>query len=186
MGNPNDDICNCGHKRKDHIYCEGACRPGFVCESSCDAFAMTTPQYEKQEDCPIDMHACSTGDCLHDEQSDCDEVLAHYRGYLDGRRSRDEEVLLWIKETEMLADSHTPKNARIAELESALKPFAECLEWIKTEDLKLNRLEWAPKFEALAFYNARQALGPKDRSETEGRTALAATSGADAGEKGEK
>lgn len=26
------DICHCGHKKADHIYCEGACRPGFICE----------------------------------------------------------------------------------------------------------------------------------------------------------
>lgn len=29
--------CNCGHPRKDHIYEEGACRPGFPC--SCTLFS---------------------------------------------------------------------------------------------------------------------------------------------------
>jgi hypothetical protein len=32
------DLCICGHKRADHIYEEGACRPGFICE--CKAFTL--------------------------------------------------------------------------------------------------------------------------------------------------
>jgi hypothetical protein len=28
------DLCECGHLRIQHIYAEGACRPGFVCECS--------------------------------------------------------------------------------------------------------------------------------------------------------
>jgi hypothetical protein len=24
--------CICGHKIEDHIYFEGACRPGFICD----------------------------------------------------------------------------------------------------------------------------------------------------------
>lgn len=27
--------CVCGHKKEQHIYYEGACRPGFVCEREC-------------------------------------------------------------------------------------------------------------------------------------------------------
>ena len=30
--------CRCGHDRSAHIYEEGACRPGFVCEAACDWF----------------------------------------------------------------------------------------------------------------------------------------------------
>ena len=33
------DLCTrCAHERKDHIYDEGPCRPGFVCEAKCGAF----------------------------------------------------------------------------------------------------------------------------------------------------
>ena len=28
----------CGHDRKHHIYHEGACRPGFICEAECGVF----------------------------------------------------------------------------------------------------------------------------------------------------
>lgn len=31
-------LCECGHAREAHIYHEGACRPGFVCEKGCKAF----------------------------------------------------------------------------------------------------------------------------------------------------
>lgn len=30
--------CTCGHRKRDHIYEEGACRPGIVCESKCEQF----------------------------------------------------------------------------------------------------------------------------------------------------
>lgn len=30
--------CVCGHMRSQHIYHEGACRPGFQCEIGCDRF----------------------------------------------------------------------------------------------------------------------------------------------------
>jgi hypothetical protein len=30
--------CACGHKRGDHIYEEGACRPGFACADECGGF----------------------------------------------------------------------------------------------------------------------------------------------------
>lgn len=33
-----DDECICGHTREQHIYDEGACRPGFVCPSACTEF----------------------------------------------------------------------------------------------------------------------------------------------------
>lgn len=33
-----DDLCKCGHMRKHHIYCEGACRPGSVCQDECEKF----------------------------------------------------------------------------------------------------------------------------------------------------
>lgn len=32
------DRCVCGHERIQHIYEEGACRPGFVCEKKCEQF----------------------------------------------------------------------------------------------------------------------------------------------------
>lgn len=28
-------ICDCGHAKHDHIYEEGACRPGFLCANEC-------------------------------------------------------------------------------------------------------------------------------------------------------
>lgn len=31
-------LCVCGHAKKDHIYHEGACRPGFVCPEECEYF----------------------------------------------------------------------------------------------------------------------------------------------------
>lgn len=35
---PEAPLCECGHAMKDHIYHEGACRPGFVCEAGCTAY----------------------------------------------------------------------------------------------------------------------------------------------------
>lgn len=32
------DVCRCGHLRRQHIYHEGACRPGFLCEARCQEF----------------------------------------------------------------------------------------------------------------------------------------------------
>lgn len=29
---------NCGHLKKDHIYEEGACRPGYICPSHCEKY----------------------------------------------------------------------------------------------------------------------------------------------------
>ncbi len=50
-----DDCGRCGHARYQHIYCEGACRPGFECEAHCDKFvepqkALTGPS--AQPECP--------------------------------------------------------------------------------------------------------------------------------------
>ena len=37
---PESDQCaNCGHNRSEHIYENGACRPGYVCFSRCNKFA---------------------------------------------------------------------------------------------------------------------------------------------------
>lgn len=30
--------CKCGHLKSQHIYEEGACRPGFVCETQCQEY----------------------------------------------------------------------------------------------------------------------------------------------------
>lgn len=38
-----DDLCRCGHLRRQHIYHEGACRPGFVCPHGCVAFVDVAP-----------------------------------------------------------------------------------------------------------------------------------------------
>lgn len=35
---PDEPCDTCGHPMGDHIYHEGACRPGFVCESKCERF----------------------------------------------------------------------------------------------------------------------------------------------------
>ena len=34
----NKECFTCGHRADQHIYGEGACRPGWACESSCEAF----------------------------------------------------------------------------------------------------------------------------------------------------
>lgn len=35
----NSDKCaRCDHQRLQHIYCEGACRPGFRCHMDCEKF----------------------------------------------------------------------------------------------------------------------------------------------------
>lgn len=39
-----NDPCACGHLRGDHIYEEGACRPGFECEEGCTVFTPLTAQ----------------------------------------------------------------------------------------------------------------------------------------------
>ena len=36
------NLCLCGHEQSDHIYEEGACRPGFVCEVKCEKFESAT------------------------------------------------------------------------------------------------------------------------------------------------
>lgn len=36
--NVSESVCLCGHRKIDHIYEEGACRPGYVCALSCDEF----------------------------------------------------------------------------------------------------------------------------------------------------
>lgn len=41
-------LCECGHKRIQHIYGEGACRPGFVCEKECKEFKPTKQKRGKQ------------------------------------------------------------------------------------------------------------------------------------------
>ena len=37
-----EPCATCGHDKKHHIYNEGACRPGFVCEKSCERFVPAT------------------------------------------------------------------------------------------------------------------------------------------------
>lgn len=33
-----DDVCVCGHVRRQHIYGASGCRPGFVCAAECRKF----------------------------------------------------------------------------------------------------------------------------------------------------
>lgn len=40
MSANSDQLCTCGHYRKHHIYEEGACRPGFECQTKCDQFKL--------------------------------------------------------------------------------------------------------------------------------------------------
>lgn len=35
--------CKCGHGRRDHIYDEGACRPGFECREECREYRPLSP-----------------------------------------------------------------------------------------------------------------------------------------------
>lgn len=39
----------CGHHQYDHIYGEGACRPGFACPSACTRFISVLHQETKYE-----------------------------------------------------------------------------------------------------------------------------------------
>lgn len=41
------DECHCGHKKRSHIYEEGACRPGFECEGKCERFKPVTQKDPK-------------------------------------------------------------------------------------------------------------------------------------------
>ena len=45
MEPPTREKCRCGHAASAHIHEEGACRPGFTCEQSCEVFA---PEPKKQ------------------------------------------------------------------------------------------------------------------------------------------
>ena len=38
-----DKCTTCGHERRQHVYEEGACRPGFVCKERCDRFTEPVP-----------------------------------------------------------------------------------------------------------------------------------------------
>ncbi len=38
------EVCPCGHTRAQHIYYEGACRPGFVC--LCPKFGIGVPHFD--------------------------------------------------------------------------------------------------------------------------------------------
>lgn len=44
--------CKCGHNKSDHIYEEGACRPGFVCE--CKQYSSNAN--DEQEEFPQDIY----------------------------------------------------------------------------------------------------------------------------------
>lgn len=47
---PNPATClTCGHLQSQHIYEEGECRPGFVCESKCEKFVETKPASRARE-----------------------------------------------------------------------------------------------------------------------------------------
>jgi hypothetical protein len=35
---PINELCRCGHLKADHIYHDGACRPGYVCKNDCAEF----------------------------------------------------------------------------------------------------------------------------------------------------
>lgn len=43
-------VCICGHDETDHIYHEGACRPGFVCEEECERYERYVPSVEVKVD----------------------------------------------------------------------------------------------------------------------------------------
>lgn len=38
--------CACGHEKRQHIYEEGACRPGFKCEARCEKYVPDTTAKE--------------------------------------------------------------------------------------------------------------------------------------------
>lgn len=33
-----NQVCMCGHEKRDHIYEDGACRPGYICQSRCGKY----------------------------------------------------------------------------------------------------------------------------------------------------
>ena len=43
---------SCGHDKRQHIYGDGACRPGFACPSHCEAFEpMPAPAAAQPDPC---------------------------------------------------------------------------------------------------------------------------------------
>lgn len=40
---PDPTTCACGHSKRDHIYEEGACRPGYVCGAGCERYSAVSP-----------------------------------------------------------------------------------------------------------------------------------------------
>ena len=40
----------CGHERRDHIYEEGACRPGFICEKACKRYLAPWTEVHRASD----------------------------------------------------------------------------------------------------------------------------------------
>lgn len=50
-----EERCVCGHAKSAHIYHEGACRPGYVCQARCKSFReriTPAPPEQAQETCP--------------------------------------------------------------------------------------------------------------------------------------
>lgn len=41
--------CVCGHEKRQHIYEEGACRPGFRCKEACRRFRPVAPKRAGQK-----------------------------------------------------------------------------------------------------------------------------------------
>lgn len=60
------ELCKCGHENKDHIYNEGACRPGFLCEAKCEKFESKIPARRK-----IVVTCLSCGSRLESTTSPC-------------------------------------------------------------------------------------------------------------------
>lgn len=106
MSNPGT-ICRCGHAMVNHIYYEGACRPGFICDARCQSFTpaaieISQKQLEKLKECFIALLNQHCADYQPDPFQN-----QEFRGYDSGCLSANEHALAlavelgWIKKDEV-------------------------------------------------------------------------------------
>lgn len=86
MNRANEKCATCGHDRRQHIYEEGACRPGFICDAHCEEFKAVeaTPQ-------PLPFKISKPGDYV---MRNCQRVTIDYNQvtYPD----LDSRVMVWV------------------------------------------------------------------------------------------
>lgn len=107
-----DALCVCGHVQFDHIYEEGACRPGFVCPSACARFTAAIAGQLTIDDIgdvipsrntdPATSHAAAAEIKIRANSQRALLLQAfslHYRSRLSGeyRGLTDEEAMEWAE-----------------------------------------------------------------------------------------